>query len=62
MIEAIWNALDFWQKVGVFILIANIPIGIVLHIENCGGWTLYWAEKRREKRLKKDGEANVHYR
>ncbi len=50
MIEAIWNALDFWQRIGVWMLIACIPIGIYLHIDSCGGWTLYWAEKRREKR------------
>ena len=50
MIEAIWNSLCWEQQIGAVLLLACIPIGIYLHIDSCGGWTLYWAEKRRAKR------------
>lgn len=50
MIETILNSLCWEQQLGLIILLALIPIGIYLHIDSCGGWTLYWAEKRRAKR------------
>ncbi len=50
MFEAIWNTLCWEQKLGVIVLLALIPIGIYLHIENCGGWTLFWAEIKRRAR------------
>ena len=30
MIEAIWSALDFWQRFGVIMLAVMIPVGIVV--------------------------------
>lgn len=50
MIKAIWDALCWEQQLGAIILLATIPIGIYLHIDSCGGWTLYRAEMRRAKR------------
>jgi hypothetical protein len=50
MIEAILNALDFERIAALIGLLTIIPIGIYLHIESCGGWTLYWAEKRKERK------------
>jgi hypothetical protein len=50
MIEAIWNSLCWEQQLALIILLALIPMGIYLHIESCGGWTLYLAQKRRAKR------------
>lgn len=32
MIEAIWNALDFWQRFGVIMLAVLIPVGIVVEL------------------------------
>ena len=29
MIEAIWGALDFWQRFGVIMLAVMIPVGII---------------------------------
>ena len=45
----IWSALDFWQRVGVFLAFTLIPMGIYLHIDSYGGWALYLANKRRKK-------------
>jgi hypothetical protein len=50
MIEAFWNSLCWEQQLGLIILLTAIPMGIYLHIESCGGWTLYRAQKRRAKR------------
>lgn len=30
MFEAIWSALDFWQRFGVIMLAVMIPVGIVV--------------------------------
>ena len=32
MIEAIWSALDFWQRFGVIMLAVMIPVGIIVEI------------------------------
>ena len=32
MIEAIWGALDFWQRFGVIMLSVMIPVGIIVEI------------------------------
>ena len=48
MIEAIWNALDFWQRCGVIVLAVAIPVGIV--IETIANRDIYLAEKRRGKK------------
>jgi hypothetical protein len=50
MFEAIWTTLDFWQKVGVFVLIGCIPIGIILHINMNGGWIYIDDLKRKFKK------------
>ena len=49
MFEAIWSALDFWQRFGVIVLTLNIPIGIVLFIDDRGGWIYIDDLKRKFK-------------
>ncbi len=48
MIEAIWSALDFWQRCGVVMLAVMIPVGIV--VETIANREMYLAEKRRGKK------------
>lgn len=55
MIEAIWNSLCWEQQLGLIILLALIPIGIYLHIDSCGGWTLYW-----RKSAERNGRGTKH--
>lgn len=53
MFEAIWNMLNWEQQLGAIMLFLLIPIGIVLHIDHCGGWALYWAEHKRRANMKR---------
>lgn len=32
MFEAIWNALDFWQRFGVVMLAVMIPVGVIVEM------------------------------
>ncbi len=32
MMEAIWSALDFWQRFGVIMLAVLIPVGIIVEL------------------------------
>ena len=48
MIEAIWSALDFWQRFGVVMLAVLIPVGIVAQVLlDRDVWPLYWSELKK---------------
>lgn len=48
MFEAIWNALDFWQRFGVVMLAVMIPVGAIAQVLlDRDAWPLLWAELKR---------------
>ena len=49
MFEAIWNALDFWQRFGVIMLGVMIPVGAVAQVLlDRDVWALQWSEMKRK--------------